>query len=101
MDIKQERVDREEAIDRILAQSDPQRIKAGVEAYNRDLPQLLKDGKERHVVAYDGAKQVAIAETRAALFAELKKQGIANNKSILIKLISSQPEREGSRSNFL
>src|ERR1700728_2335325 len=69
IDWEQERLGHEKAIDRILAQRDPARIRAGIEAYNRELPQLLRDDKERHVVAYDGSTRVGIAKSREELLA--------------------------------
>src|SRR5438093_1909604 len=80
IDWEQERLRQDKAIERILAERDPQRVKEGIEAYKRDLPQLLRDDKERYAVAYDGSNRVGIAETRESLLADLERRGLANNK---------------------
>jgi hypothetical protein len=88
-DWEQERLAQEKTIQRILSQRDPKRIKEAIEAYKRDLPQLLRDDKERCVVAYDGSTQVGIAESREKLLADLKRKGLANNNNLFIKIVSS------------
>jgi hypothetical protein len=89
IDWDQERLRHEKAIERILSERDPKRIKEGIEAYKRDLPQLLRDDKEQHAVAYDGSTRVGIARTRAELLADLKRRGLENNKSLFVKIVSS------------
>jgi len=94
IDWEQERLNRESAIERMLSERNPDRIREGIEAYKRDLPQLLRTDKERHVAAYDGGTQVGIAKTREKLLIELEQKGLANNKSLFIKIISSLEDNE-------
>jgi hypothetical protein len=102
MDInwEQERLNHDKAIEHVLSDRDPRRIEEGIEAYKRDLPQLLRDDKERHVVAYDGSTRVGIAETREQLLTELERKGLADEKSLFIKIVSSlEDNREDSCSS--
>jgi len=102
VDWEQERLRQDKAIERILAERDPKRVEEGIEAYKRDLPQLLRDDKERYAVAYDGSSRVGIAETRERLLADLKRRGLANNKNLFIKIVSSlEDNRETSCSSNL
>ncbi len=102
IDWEQERLRQDKAIERILAERDPKRVEEGIEAYQRDLPQLLRDDKERYAIAYDGSNRVGIAETCESLLADLKRRGLANNKNLFIKIISSlEDNRETSCSSNL
>lgn len=96
IDWEQVRPNQEKAINELLSQRDPEHIKEGIEAYNRDLPHLLRDNKERYAVAYDGSVRVGIAKTREKLLADLKRKGLANNKSLFVKIVSSMEDREKS-----
>jgi hypothetical protein len=89
IDWEQESLSQQKDIERILSERDPKRIKEAIEAYKRDLPQLLRDDKERYAVAYDGSNRVGIAKTRQNLLADLKRRGLENNKSLFIKIVSS------------
>jgi hypothetical protein len=64
IDWEQTRLNQEKAIKELLSQRDPKHINEGIEAYKRDLPQLLRDDRERYAVAYDGSVRVGIAKTR-------------------------------------
>lgn len=88
-DWEQDRLAREKAMGLMLSGRDPRRVEEGIEAYKRDLPQLLGDDKEQYAVAYDGNTQVGIAKTREKLLADLKRKGLGNNKSLFIKIVSS------------
>jgi hypothetical protein len=96
IDWEQERLNQDQAMARLLAGRDPKRIKEGIEAYKRDLPQLLREDKERYAVAYDGGLRIGIAETRASLLADLKRRGLGDNKSLFIKIVSRLEDREPS-----
>jgi hypothetical protein len=96
VDWEQERLNRERAIERVLSERDSNHIKEGIESYKRDLPQMLREQKERHVVAYDGSQRVGIAKTREELLTELKRKGLANNSSVFIKIISSLEDKKES-----
>jgi hypothetical protein len=88
IDWEQERLNQQKAIEQMLSERNPERIKQAIEAYKRDLPQLLRDDKGRYAVAYDGSTRVGIAKTRQNLLADLKRKGLENNKNLFIKIVS-------------
>jgi hypothetical protein len=83
------RLEYERTIEQMLSERNAPRVKQAIEAYKRDLPQLLREDKARHFVAYDGNTRVGLAKTREKLLAELKRKGFAGNRSLFIKIISA------------
>ena len=98
-DWKEDRLKRDKIYKELLAGRNPQRIKQGIEAYKRDLPQLLSDHKERYVVAYDGDTRVSIAATREKLLADLKHKGVSDHANLFIKIVSSLEHKRESMSS--
>jgi hypothetical protein len=100
IDWEQERLNRDKAIERMLSGRNSDLIKVGIAAYRRELPELLRAQKERHVVAYEGSTRVGIARTREQLFVELKRRGLADGASLFIKIISRlEDNKEDSRAS--
>jgi hypothetical protein len=89
IDWDKEQDDLEKLYAQMLSGRNPERIKRGIEAYKRDLPQLVRDQKEHYVVAYDGDTRVGMEKTREKLLSELKRQGVSKNKNLFIKIVSS------------
>ena len=89
IDIEAEIAKRRSAVRQVLSQTNPDRIKAGINAYKRDLPTLLHDHKYRYVVAYDGSTRVGIAPTWESLMLGLKQKGIDKNNNLFIKHVAS------------
>jgi hypothetical protein len=100
-DWNEDRIARDRMYEEMLAWRNPERIRQGIEAYTRDLPQLLRDQKERFVVAYDGDTRVGIATTREKLLTQLKQRGISKHDSLFIKIVASlEDKRESMSSHF-
>ncbi len=51
--------ERQDAVERIVAQRKPELIHQGIEAYKRDLLRLLAENRHRQLVAYRGNELVA------------------------------------------
>jgi hypothetical protein len=98
-DWDEDRMKRDKAYDAVLARRNPNKFKEGIEAYRRDLPQLLRDQKDRWVVAYDGDTRIGIATTREQLIVALKQIGIANHDSLFIKIVSGLGDKRESMSS--
>jgi len=98
-DWNEDRITRDRMYEEMLACRNPEKINQGIDAYTRDLPQLLRDQKERFVVAYDGATRVGIATTREKLLAELKQHGISKHDSLFIKIVTSLEDKRESMSS--
>ena len=102
MEIDLEPAEREwqAALESLRAKRDPVHIRKAIRAYRRDLPKLIAGHKERHVVAYDGNKQLDIAPTRDELIAKLEDQGIKDRTNLFIKVINDSKkgskERQGA-----
>src|SRR4051812_14245801 len=59
--------EREAEIQPILSRRKPELIRQGIEAYKRDLPQLLAENRCRQMVAYRGSEMVATGATERQL----------------------------------
>ena len=95
-DWNEDRVARDKMYKGQFAGRNHKRIKQGIEAYKRDLAQLLRDRKERHLVAYDGDTQVGMATTREKLLAELEQNGISDRNNLFIKVVSNLEDKRES-----
>jgi hypothetical protein len=95
-DWNEDRAQREQMYRKMLAGRDSKKIKQGIEAYKRDLPQLLRDEKQRHVVAYDGNTRVGIASTREKLLVELNQKGISDYTNLFIKVVTKPQDKRES-----
>jgi hypothetical protein len=80
--------EREAAIQRILARRNPELRKQGIEAYQRDLPRLLAEKRERQKVAYRGNEIVALGATFRQLEKRLAKQGFTDWGELWVTSIS-------------
>jgi hypothetical protein len=92
--------EREAAIQRILARRDPELRKQGIAAYQRDLPRLLAENRERQKVAYRGNEIVAFGATFRQLEKRLAKKGFTDWGELWVTSISpleidedDEPER--------
>ncbi len=70
--------ERQAEIDRIVSQRNLPLIEAGIEAYKRDLPRLLSEGRYRQWVAYRGNERMAFGPSSRRLRKRLEKLGFAN-----------------------
>jgi len=66
-----------------ISQICTEKVQQGFEAYLRDLPRLLKAGREGHMVAYCGDVQAGIAPTGRKLRRNLGKGGFARREGEL------------------
>lgn len=101
IDWDKKRAELDNIYQRTFAGRDPERIRLGIEAYKRDLPQLIRDQKESYVVAYDGDACIGIEKTQEKLMAELKKNGLGLSKqpSLFIKVVSNLEDGRESMSS--
>jgi hypothetical protein len=76
--------EREAEIKRIVSQRNLPLIEEGVEAYKRDLPQLLSENRYRQLVAYRGSELVAFGSTHRQLRRRLEKKGFTNRGELFI-----------------
>jgi hypothetical protein len=79
---------RKSRIDRILTQETMALIQQGIEAYKRDLPQLLEANEYGHMVAYEADKQVALAPTDRKLKKILAGKNLVGRADLFITYIA-------------
>ncbi len=87
--LDRDRAERARTMSRLLAGRDAARVNRAIEAYRRDLPRLLSMHRERHVVAYDGDRLVAIAPTRNELMQRLRDAGHVETHALFFKIVRS------------
>jgi hypothetical protein len=95
-----DQVKRDKLYEEMVSRGSLERTQQSIEAYKRDLPQLLRDQKERYVVAYDGDRQLGIASSRAKLLAELRNNGVSDYNGLFIKVVSSLENNRESMSSY-
>lgn len=83
-------VDRHEAIRRALGGRDPVLIERGIAAFQRERTLLLEQGKDGHMVAYHGERQVASARDYKRLHRRLRSLGHSDEANLFIACVSSQ-----------
>jgi hypothetical protein len=74
---------------RALARTDPKGIAASIKAYRHELPQLLAEDHEGHVVAYCDGRRVDIAQSRDGIQAILEAKKLANHGGLFVTRITS------------
>ncbi len=80
--------ERQAEIERIVAQRDPVLIEAGIEAYKRDLPRLLSEGRYHQWVAYRGSEPVAFGSSHRRLRRKLEKLGFTNMGELFLSIVA-------------
>jgi hypothetical protein len=80
------RLDRERKLIAAVAGRNPESIRRGMEAYNRDLPALLAANLEQQVVAYQEDQRVGMAPTRDQLIQQLREKGL-DWRQLFIKIV--------------
>jgi hypothetical protein len=80
--------ERQAEVERIVAQRKPELIQQGIEAFKRDLPRLLAEGRYRQLVAYRGSELVAFGATYHQLQKRLAKKGFTDWGELYVDSIS-------------
>ncbi len=87
--------ERRAEVQRIVARRKPELIQQGVEAYKRDLPQLLAENRYLEQVAYRGNELVAFGATDRQLRKRLAKKGFTDWGELFVTTIEPLEIDEG------
>jgi hypothetical protein len=78
---------REQFVGRILSKKTVPIIQQGINAYERDRHQLMRESKFQHMVAYKGNERVAIAPTSRKLNQILQSKKLLNCDELFITCV--------------